>query len=468
MRLEKALKVVTEELKEELQTSPEEFLFQLWTDAITKEFKALKSWDFEKFEKAVKKELEERNWDIYQFRNTKGEPITNVFKKLVRMIAKEEGQEISNDSLSRILNVIRKQYAGSGKLAAGLYPPVAFRERASWGIPEDLGDSNSCFHFEKGNEGNVDWLIREYELARRAYFVVFHYTQHPNNKEGRGRCWVIAIDNALFATNFYSKYFELKDQSFKYVIVRLLRKLFDLSEKVKFAAGKEAPLPIYLNGDGLVIYEPSSFKNSNEVINTIGELESVCLWCENKKKVRELNRYSNPVDYQAREVSGLVICDQCKKKLMASTPCEDCGELYDVEDMISVGSGYVCQSCFERNWVYCDICGELLRREYSISTHDEKTLCSDCAVELGKFCNLCDKFFYNEDNRIKKYRINVGYTIDIIYLCDNCAEKRLRSYRCECGKEVYYLSVDLVDRRLKEMVRLGKCLDCYRRQRWEA
>jgi len=188
MNFEKALKVVEEELKEELQTPPEEFLSQLWTDAITKEFKALKSWDFEKFEKAVKKELEERNWDIYQFRNTKGEPITNVFKKLVRMIAKEEGQEISNDSLSRILNAVRKQYSSSGKIAAGLYPPVAFHEREEWSLPDDLGDSNSCFHQDRGNEGNVDWLIQEYEIYERAFFVVFYYKK--NDIEGVGRCWV--------------------------------------------------------------------------------------------------------------------------------------------------------------------------------------------------------------------------------------------------------------------------------------
>jgi len=465
MRLEKALKVVTEELKEELQwKDPRDFLQYIWK-VIMVELPGIRQWNFEKFKETVEKELKEREWDIHRFRNVKNEPITNVFKKLVRIIAKEENLQLTNDSLSRILNIVRKQYTTAGTLTAGIYPPVAFRQRDRWGIDENVGDSNSCFHHERSNEGNVDWLIQEYELYKRAFFVVFYYKK--NDTEGFGRCWVYKIDGAIFATNFYSKKFEIEHESFKYTVVRLLRRLFDMSEDVKFAK-KNVPLPVYLNGDGLIIYEPSLYESSNEVIEKIGELESKCLWCGNKKKVRELNRYSDPVNYQAREVSGLVICDKCKKKIMSSTPCKDCGGLFDIEDMISVGSGYVCQECFSRNFVRCNICGDLIRKEYSVVTPDGNTLCGDCAVEVGRFCNLCDKFFYNEDTRIKKYRINVGYTIDIIYLCDNCAERRLRSYRCECGKDVYFLTVDLVDRRLKEMVSLGKCLDCYRRQRWEA
>jgi len=464
MRFDRALKVVEEELKEELQWEvPENFLHYLWVDVIKVEFEELKQWDFKKFKSAVEEELTSRNWNIRDFRNSKNEPISNVFKKLVRMIAKEEGQQLSNDSLSRILNAVRKQYATSGKLVAGIYPPVAFRERRKWNIYEYLGDSDSCFQNEGCNEGNVDWLIQEYELYKRAFFTVFYYKQ--GNNEGWGRCWVYKVnDNAIYATNFYSKYFEIRSECFKYTIVRLLRKLFDMSENVMFAVGKGAPLPIYLNGDSFVIYEPLAYESSSKVFDAIGELKSKCLWCEDEIEVKELYRYGDPVDYQGRRVRGLIVCGDCEARLDEMVECEECGEFFYREDMVYIDNyGWVCRDCFENEWFYCDECDEPYRRDEAVFTGDGRILCGDCARELGTFCDQCGEFFYYDDDEVHEYSIVLNHSVVRVYLCNECAEEHLRNFQCQqCGKEHYFIDKDFMrSARIRDMVRLGLCPECY-------
>jgi hypothetical protein len=475
MKFEHALGVAVEELKEELVWNEvSNFLNYLWTETIVKELQVEK-WDFEKFEKAIMAELEARKWDIRYFRSCKNEPISNLFKKIVKLIAKEEGTQLSNDSLSRILNAVRKQYTAAGKLVAGIYPPIAFRERRKWGIYEYLGDSNSCFLREGCNEGNVYWLIQEYELYKRAFFTVFYYKQ--GNDEGWARCWVYKVnDTAIYITNFYSKYFEIKSESFKYPIVRLLRRIFGMSENVKFSVGKNAPLPIYLNGDGIVIYEPSSWGSSSEVLDAIGELYSKCLWCGDEVKVKHLYRYSETVDYDGRRVRGLIVCEDCEGRLDDMVICEDCGEYVDRDEARYIdGYGYVCYRCFDEDWFFCDECDEPHRRDYMVFTPDDRVLCEDCASRLGTRCAVCGEFFYydkeDEDEvGIQQYEITYRARTETVYICDRCAERHLRSYTCEqCGETVQFLVRDFrANEVLRDVVRLGLCGECYQERKARA
>jgi hypothetical protein len=474
MLFDKALKVVSEELREELTWEEvDNFLHYLWVDFIKVEFEELKQWDFEKFKEAVMKELEARNWNIRDFRSSKNEPISNVFKKVIRMIAKEEGVSLSNDSLSRILNALRKQYSAKGKMTAGIYPPVAFRERSKWNIYEYLGDSESCFQRGGCNEANVDWIMLEYEKYKRAYFTVFHYQQ--GDREGWGRCWTFKIDNAVFATNFYSKWFEIKSECFKYTIVRLLRKLFGLSENVKFAVKKYAPLPIYLNGDGIVIYEPSSYQSSDEVFDKIGELESQCLWCGAWTSIKNLYRVNQTVRYEGRDVSGLIVCGYCSTEMENMERCEECGEFFDREEMHYVEDyGYICQSCFEGNWFYCDECEEPHHREYAVFAPDGRVLCENCAYDIGARCSICGEYYYfdkedEEGNTIQSYEILYRSWEHDEYICSKCAEKHIHIYQCEeCGTEVRYLDRDyLKSSEVRAIVRMGICSVCYHKRERE-
>jgi hypothetical protein len=468
----KALKVESVELKEELTwTYVENFLNYVWHEGIIKELQPSK-WNFEKFVDAIFAELENRNWDIRNFRNSKNEPITNIFKRLLKIIAKDENREMSNDSLSRILNLVRKQYTTAGQIISGLFPPIAFRERSSYGIPEDLGDTNSCFLSNGCNEGNVDWLLLEYEKFKRAYFVVFYYRQ--GTREGWGRCWAYRIEGGVFATNFYSRAFEIKEDSYKFVLVRLLRKLFDLSDNVKFAVGKTAPLPIYLNKDGIIIYEPTKYENSAEILDAIGHLESECLWCGEIENVKNLCRYDETVKYEGRKIKGLIVCKYCESRLDDMKPCYECGEYDDREEMIYVENyGYVCQSCFEDYWFICEECEEVERRDHAIFTPDQRWLCEYCASRIGALCGVCGQYYYfdeyaNDETSVKEYKIIKESWSVKVFLCSKCAQEHLKKYQCQCGQTVHYLDIDfMLSTKLREMVRLDFCLECYHKKRRE-
>ena len=462
----KAIKTETEILREELLwESVEGFLNYIWTEGILQEMKVEK-WDFEKFQETVLKELKMKKWEIKDFRHQKSnEPITNVFKKCLKIIAKEEGVDLTNDIQSRILNLVRKQYSVNGELSAGLFPPVAFRERSEWGIPEDLGDLNSCFRSGGCNEGNTDWLIEEYETFGRAFLVVFHY--HQGERKGIGRCWAFKVNNsAIYATNIYSKGVDLKHEGFKFTIVRLLRKLFDLSENVKFAM-RIAPLPIYLNGDGIVIYEPSQWESSAHVLDAIGQLKSKCLWCLEEVEIYELRKYDEPIYYSTvgERVNGLIVCRNCSYQLDGMDYCHDCGEIIHPSDAHYIeGVGYICDRCFGENWFYCDECDEPHHRDYSIVTPDGWCLCEYCASKFGAICEICGQYYYFDDEEvnIQEYTINRGH-LSGVHICSRCAEKYLYSYQChQCGRELHYIAIDYrISVRLRDMVRLEECLDCY-------
>jgi hypothetical protein len=154
--------------------------------------------------------------------------------------------------------------------------------------------------------------------------------------------------------------------------------------------------------------------------------------------------------------------------------CEDCGRLINRNDARYIdGTGYICDECFEYDWFYCDECEEPHRREYAIVTPDGLWLCEYCAEKVGARCEVCGQFYYfdkEEDDEIsiKEYKINRGSWDSDIYLCDQCAEKHLQNYQCECGQIVYYLNVDFMNSsKLRDMVRLGNCPKCYHRRMGE-
>jgi hypothetical protein len=463
----KALKVETEALKAELICDAREMVDAVWEKFVNETGAQVCPSEF--YEK-IKAELNQRNWDIKYYRNAKNEPISNVFKKVIRLLCKEQGLNLSNDSLSRILNEVCKHYSSEATLSAGLYPAEAFFKRHEYGIPDDLGDTGSCFRAGGCNMGSALWLVEEWESFSRAYLVVFHY--QSGSKTGVGRCWAYKVPNAVYITNFYSYRFEIKDDRFKKPIVRLVRRLFNLSEDVRFATGKNAPLPIYLNGDGIVIYEPSQWESSAHVLDAIGHLYSRCLWCWDEVEIVELRKYDEPVDYRDERVNGLIVCRSCSYALDEMVECHDCGSLVYPDNAVYVnGVGYICDACFSEDWFYCDECEEPHRREYGIVTPDGRWLCNYCASKLGAICGICGEFVYfdDEDRNIQQFEINRGQWLTDIHLCAKCAEKHLYKYQCQCGRELYYLDIDFRNySRLRDMVRLGLCLDCYCKRRRDA
>jgi hypothetical protein len=379
----KALKVEAEEIKAHLLCEVVE-LTDAVRDSLINEVGIKLS--YSEFYSLVVQEAEQRHWDLRYFRNSKNEPVTNLFKRVIRNLCEARGAQLSNDNLSRLLNIVRKHYGEDGILSAGIFPAEAFRQREKYGIPYDLGDTNSCFREGGCNEGNSIWLENEDKEFNRVKLVIFHYQNYQNSRVGVGRCWVFQMGDALYATNFYGMGVDLKDKMYKFTIVRLLRKLFGLSENVKFKARAYNLLPVYTNSDGIVIYDPTSWENSEQVLEEMGELWSVCMWCRDKVQIKDLRKYDEPIYYEPAEkrIQGLVVCRRCQYDLDNLVECKDCGELINSADAYYVdGVGYICESCFNEGWFYCSRCEEPTRIEYRIITPDGEWYCEGCASRIG-------------------------------------------------------------------------------------
>ncbi len=71
------------------------------------------------------------------------------------------------------------------------------------------------------------------------------------------------------------------------------------------------------------------------------------------------------------------------------TPCQNCGELYDLNDLQETGecNQMVCDDCFEELADKCDECGEVIKHHYDRNGVDDgtpegKTLCYNCFQDL--------------------------------------------------------------------------------------
>jgi len=345
-------------------------------------------------------------------------------------------------------------------LKAGLYPPIAFRERSKWGLPENLDDSDDHYRY---NDGDIDWLIKDYNiLGEDTYLLVFEYKQKVI-----GRCWIYSTKGAIFATNFYYRDIELNNET----IVSLLKQLFNMNERVEFETRRSSPLPIRQDGDGIVIYDPTVFKSAEHFLDEINEYYSRCLLCNEEVKIKDLYKLDNEIFYNNRRVHGLIVCKDCKRKFKDNVICEDCNQNVDRDDAVFIKDhGYVCADCFRANWFECESCYKIYRSELAVfASENEKWLCPNCANELGTICEVCEEFYYlivedeEDEVKIKQYEITNQEGVHKKYICNWCAEK-IKSYKCEqCGKEVQYLEWDMENEVLKDMVRLRLCLNCYQR-----
>jgi hypothetical protein len=459
---EKAIRIATVELKEELLWENKiNFLENLWFE-IRNELGEVQ-WTFDQFIERVNQEVESRKIDLRKFRNEKNEPVTNMFKKIIREIAKDSNVQLSNDSLSRLLNYIRNQYSSKGILTGVLYPVEAFFERSKYGIPDyyETGDDNSCFRAGWCNYGSSLWLKIEDEKYDRAKFVVFHYKS--GDKEGWGRCWVYKVsDWAIFATNFYSYGFEIKSDWLKFPVVRVLRKLAGLTENVRFAYKKNIDLPTYLNGDGVIIYEKEKYSCSDDVIEVSREIVSECMSCGDEVPLRGLDRFEGIAPYyrEREKVSGLIVCKWCMDELENSEFCAGCGEMYHRDDMYNHGGVYWCEGCFYERFGSCEYCGEFFCLEHIIVDRYGNLLCQDCAMELRRQCVVCGEYDYPEEVQI--YKVLTDLCVEKAYICSEC-QKDFIKMKCEkCGYEYFYSEKDYrADEKIREIVRAGLCNICY-------
>ena len=165
------------------------------------------------------------------------------------------------------------------------------------------------------------------------------------------------------------------------------------------------------------------------------------------------NDLENPYDSYAT-------CHICDVEMNEdnSCYCEDCCENMCDDHAYWIDSlgKYVCEECFEENYVVCDKCGERIHKDDAHLYNDE-IYCDGCYDSKFDECYECGTTY-------KKTEMNL---INDEYYCDDCYEEKFADCD-ECGDTEYREDTFYCDiccstycTSCKEEVKEGVCEDCY-------
>lgn len=161
-----------------------------------------------------------------------------------------------------------------------------------------------------------------------------------------------------------------------------------------------------------------------------GHESSMCDHCEEYFDDEDL--------YPVRDENGntIYVCASCRDSYY--TYCDDCQE-YWPEDMVhEVGDGdFVCDRCREEDYEQCEDCGEYYRRDDMTEVHTrcgyEVWVCDDCRDEKYTECYECDEWFPNED-------MYTAYRADgeLVQVCEDCHDEYETCPHCDALVERRY------------------------------
>ena len=153
---------------------------------------------------------------------------------------------------------------------------------------------------------------------------------------------------------------------------------------------------------------------------------------------------------------GRIICENCYED--GYFTCEDCGDIYPIDDAVSVNNGEicVCQDCADNteNYYHCVSCDEYFtsryRSYYELANGD--CVCDSCADDNVAVCNDCEEYFWIDD--MEEGEDGWG---DTIYFCPNCARGRKKkihdySYKPEPKYKVHNHDEFWTDDSIKELL----------------
>ena len=165
------------------------------------------------------------------------------------------------------------------------------------------------------------------------------------------------------------------------------------------------------------------------------------------------NELDNPYDSYAT-------CHICDTEMNEdnSCYCEDCCENMCDDHAYWIDSlgKYVCEECFEENYVVCDECGERIHKDDAHLYNDE-IYCDGCYDSKFEECYECGETFEKDDMNI----------VNDEWYCDDCSEEKFADCD-ECGytrdkEDTFYCNIccSTYCTSCKEEVKEGVCEDCY-------
>ena len=102
------------------------------------------------------------------------------------------------------------------------------------------------------------------------------------------------------------------------------------------------------------------------------------------------------------EIEKNLYCDSCddEYEMESSEQCEECEEYFPETYPVYDRNGheiYVCASCRDRYYAYCEECGHYYPKDTVIEIADGERVCSACLERLYEKCEDCGKYFHKEE-----------------------------------------------------------------------
>lgn len=142
----------------------------------------------------------------------------------------------------------------------------------------------------------------------------------------------------------------------------------------------------------------------------------VCAYCG-----AEFDEENGYVDH-----NGDPVCEECRFDVMYE--CDDCGELYHMDDVTMVDDRVVCDYCLESgDYRTCDHCGEIHAVEMMVEDDFGNCVCRDCYDYYYTTCEDCGRIVSIDE---------IYEGDDECYYCENCID----DHRNEFIKEYHGFS----------------------------
>lgn len=109
------------------------------------------------------------------------------------------------------------------------------------------------------------------------------------------------------------------------------------------------------------------------------------------------------------ENEGNYWCPECASEHAHS--CEECGGLFSEELTVISNGDEVCESCLERNYFYCETCGDWHRNRNRAGTDGNgDDICEDC-VDDGNLIHVGNYIFLTPDEVFERFEIKEGVIV---------------------------------------------------------
>lgn len=370
----------------------------------------------------------------YYMDGGKGAKVTKPIKKILLQLLPKAKVEATMPTLC--------------KKIAELYSPK-MDIRAFWGDKALLGSgrwerTTTCFADDGCNK--ISRIFLEKFKRTKALVLESMTVENDCTKYLYARCIAFfAGGRNIYLSNFYWNGLPQNNLLF----VEALRRLVGIPS-VKYAKAA-FPLPIYVNQDGLKVYDEDSRPYK-------GRIFYPCPHCD--EKVPDLTSYTSGNTHH------IGCSPECAGTSGSGYTCERCGEEIDEDDHYHSPNGEdYCQGCYDSYVAYCECCNN----DVWVDNYLGDGYCDEC----GFICHQCDSVYSSSDHHEGPDRRDY---------CECCYDDKFVEC-CECGavmkrtearedQDCYFFCADCYDDKYLECEECGKemlrerakdnlCEDCY-------